>query len=265
MSNTFFLHRVSRFPFQALAYRVGDDGGGFATRRVWYSQSPAVCGDYLRCLLDARRLREEHGVQEVPHWRAQASKDYHRLFQGKPLNEPVRFALSADVAESEDEVEVDGPGRLEFPGAVRNDDDDDRSFASSLGRALQALGDGEPEEPEDTGAPGPPGVPSAHPEELEGAQLDPDLWRLGDGTQTLSFEWGVSRVARVFRDPTDYIGGVQCICKFHKLSRATGCKRFFPFSESTPEAMTEALVQGKHWLNMAEQFTRQRSYRDVVE
>lgn len=70
-----------------LHFRVDDDPD-----RVWYTSGRQVKREYLMCLLRARSLLTQYGIESVPHW---ASKDriYTSLLQGILVEDPRRELL----------------------------------------------------------------------------------------------------------------------------------------------------------------------------
>lgn len=73
--------------------------------------------------------------------------------------------------------------------------------------------------------------------------------------------WGSGRLTA--RPPTlASSGGWQAACKHHRLNEKTGCKKFFR-AESASEADWEsAKCRARHWLNMAEEFSRKRDHAE---
>ena len=279
--------------FKALAYRRGGE-------KVWYSQV-TICDDYLRCLLDAERLFSQ-GVIEIPHYRRKAQKDFHRLWNGEPLDAPMRmpaldFAsdVAIEVVQSESAAagvgDDGGPaaaGAAQFVEFEDEEEDSDGSWHNALLEALGIDSNGAAVEPE-AGDPAPPTPPEPHapdaPEDLElegpGAPepdppaiavdhgefappdlLDPDVARITD--RPCSWAWGVARLARTCNESN---GGIQASCRHHKKSDVTGCKRFFSFGddlELKPETISETIRAAKYWLTLHEDYTRQRSLRSTT-
>ena len=75
----------------------------------WYSASNTPNDMYLQCLLSRNRLRQDFGIEQIPHYATHPNNLYGALLQGR-LIRPAHMPLTNDVEEGAREAPAT-PGR----------------------------------------------------------------------------------------------------------------------------------------------------------
>lgn len=262
---------TSKQKAEGLEYKVGGD-------LVWRTSGVTVSAHYLRCLLEAHRLDEEHGIKAIPHG---LSGDAYELILGGMLpSDAVRKVQQkkrkAEAPKLLTDVDVDTgvsllhPQPLEVellvPPQPLVDDlplpgDGGSQSPMSLPSQHSEVGDvldgNSPELASEPPLPPPAAPPPAvpHAEVLPGpAELQEAL-----AVQSVA-SWGTFRFSTKQPHSAPPHGGYEATCRYHRKSTVTGCKKFVRLDDATEAAKEKALLALQHWCNMAPRFTRQRDH-----
>ena len=269
---------------ERLAYEVGGP-------REWYTGGFTVHPQYLQALLQAETLQPK-GVTSIPHWSRNPATFYTALLKGevkphRPRAAPAALEADVDPQEmgwrpkrarrgaplarniNEDQLVAEAEGE----GGSHVQEEEDDADAMDLEAALEALMDeelaninaaaGEEERLwHELFPPGSPLSAEQQSQERSGPEVaNPEASSPPTPPHMPAYEtWGPFAISKTsaIRDPP--YGGLQATCPFHKLSSATGCKKFVKLKDNTAQTEQQVRWALRDWCNRATQFQRQKHH-----
>ena len=202
--------------------------------KLWYSTPAEVPTNYLRCLLAARSL-QQRGVERFPHWVPRSTEAFYLsiLQDGAVPAIPTvnsKLALQMDVDD-----ENPAPLPIEFLSGEGGEDEE-----LTLELIEQALFSVEP-------------TARSAPALTDGSQRAPSIFQVAANGQ-LSMprhgfvSWGPFSLK--YTVSKNGSADIEARCRFHKLSKSSGCKRRVAVSGSA-EQEDSAIRALLHWCNRA--------------
>ena len=218
-------------------YRRGDE-------LTWYSTTRSVSKYYLMCLLKSSTLFD-NGLVAVPH--SDTDKVYQNILVGKPAHpeHAMEFPDLDEVAQAPvQEPELNS--------------DDEAAWLQALEEALEPAEDDKKDDDEEwMFAPSSSSSSSSKADDSDVESDDP-LKGVGDGP-LVAVSWGVFRFTP--KQPgrgTGLFGGYQSNCPFHKLSKKSGCRKFFQVQGPTIQDRKDTVRRLTWWSLSHRDFNRQR-------
>ena len=225
--------------------------------KVWRTAGHTVLASYLQCLLQAKELKDKHGVDAIPH--GQFELVYKRLLQGKKWDALAsiedaqlrrRQPLAVDVGEGDSDqgeqpalhdappINDDVPHEGGSAGQPGSSDDDCDPGEGGANLAIEpALGRAEAPEA---------GPASVHHDAHGRAVLD------------MRGSWGCFKFSVYPPGPSGgRFGVLQAVCPWHARSSVSGCKKSISIADRTAAARDEAMRMAKFWCVQASRFERQ--------
>ena len=251
--------------------------------RVWYASGVQAETAYLVALLDAQRLLDEHGIQEIPH--AAHREVYMGLLEGKPaaqrqlaLGSAAGAALPKmmdDMGDGSENAADEGAGgdgdagdnpdggdaepRLARPEPSEDADSDFEMLSHGgaevpfdIEAELDDMFDGHMAAQPVPLAPVP--APQAAATAAEAARPALDLKAPG--------RWGCFSISVKRRTR---FGGYQGSCPWHAKSSKTGCKKEHIIRGPTEADRKDALLRCMHWCSQARSVKWQYEHVFLVE
>ena len=248
-------------------YKIGEE-------QTWYTSGVTVSRFYMMCLLDADRLANAHGIQEIPH--GMPGEAYEMVFAGTVPKDALRKTSQAKrklgigsnvdsglfdadvVLEAEDVPRFSSRRLMDSTQVDRSQTTtplapdeagvhEEKAFEVAVNRES-----GEATKPVPSSSSFPESAAKAVSRKT--AALESALF-VGGVAKYGSFSFSVKQARSA-----PPCGGIEVTCRWHKKSLVTGCKRFVRFTDSTPEARNQCILLLKHWCNQACKFDRQRSH-----
>ena len=237
--------------------------------KIWRTRSTNAHKDYLRCLLQAKDLRDKYGLQRVPH--GAASETYCKLLNGtmKPAPEKLHLALEDDLMvpaapapktpgmdmDMDENLVADEPlPALDVASASEPSVGSGGGVSDSEQRAdffVRAPHDSDGEKGREASkAPPHAPVPRAFVEK-PALSLSMPAFKYGP----FHFTRKVAKSGAVSWEAT---------CPFHRKSSRTGCKHTRTVRPATEEESQNVILRLKFWCNEALKFERQRDHLRFV-